>query len=72
MEEKIRVIKGSVEETFLLPPRGRACETQRANLRLVDKKAVEIIARIDCDFTEIAKMHSDMFGFCDMVYLRVR
>ncbi len=55
MEEKYSIKKGSVEETFLLPLWGRAYETKKANPRLVDKKAVEIIEKIDYDFSVIAK-----------------
>ncbi len=58
MSEKIKVIKGSIEETFLLPLWGRAYETKKDKPRLVDKKALEIIDKIDYDFSEIAKTQS--------------
>lgn len=53
MSEKIRVTTGNVQETLLLPLWGRAYETQKSNPRLVDKSAVEIIQRIDYDFSGI-------------------
>lgn len=52
-DEKISVVKGSVQETLLLPLWGRAYETQQARPRLVDDKAVEIIGKIDYDFSTI-------------------
>lgn len=55
MNEKIRIEKGSIQETLLLPLWGRAHETQKSNPRLVDERAVEIIETIDYDFTDIAK-----------------
>ncbi len=55
MEQKIKVKKGSIEETLLLPLWGRAFETQKDHPRLIDKKAVEIIQTIDYDFSEIEK-----------------
>ena len=58
MEEKIRIEKGNIQETLLLPLWGRAVETQKDNPRLVDKKAVEIIDKLDYDFSDIAKTQS--------------
>lgn len=55
MEQKIKVKKGTVEETLLLPLWGRAYETQKAKPRLIDEKAVEIIDKLDYDFSEIEK-----------------
>ncbi len=55
METKIKVKKGTVEETLLLPLWGRAYETQKKNPRVIDKKAVEIMSKLDYDFSEIAK-----------------
>ncbi len=55
MDQKIRVKKGSIEETLLLPLWGRAYETQKKHPRLMDEKAVEIIKSIDYDFSEIEK-----------------
>ncbi len=55
MTQKIRVKKGSIEETLLLPLWGRAYETQKKHPRLMDEKAVEIIKSIDYDFSEIEK-----------------
>ncbi|PIE68617.1 MAG: polyketide biosynthesis methyltransferase [Deltaproteobacteria bacterium] len=58
MNQKIKVKKGTVEETLLLPLWGRAYETQRKHPRLMDAKAVEIIKAIDYDFSEIEKTQS--------------
>ncbi len=55
MEHKFKVKKGTVEETLLLPLWGRAYETQKPNPRMKDEKAVEIISKLDYDFSEIIK-----------------
>ncbi len=55
MKEKIKITTGSIQETFLLPLWGRAVETQKDNPRLVDEKAVEIMEKVDYDFSEIQK-----------------
>ncbi len=55
MEHKFEVKKGTVEETLLLPLWGRAYETQKSKPRMKDEKAVEIINKLDYDFSEIAK-----------------
>jgi O-methyltransferase involved in polyketide biosynthesis len=53
MEQKISITKGSVQETLLLPLWGRAYETQQAEPRLIDNKAVEIMDKVDYDFSTI-------------------
>jgi O-methyltransferase involved in polyketide biosynthesis len=53
MGQKIRIKKGNVQETLLLPLWGRAVETQKDKPRLIDKKAFEIIDRFDYDFSAI-------------------
>jgi len=55
MVKKIKVELGKVQETLLLPLWGRAVESQKEDLRLVDGMAVEIINKIDHDFTTITK-----------------
>ena len=55
MEQKIKINKGTVQETLLLPLWGRAYETQRSNPRLIDENAVKIIKNIDYNFSEIEK-----------------
>ncbi|PID94224.1 MAG: hypothetical protein CSA95_04085 [Bacteroidetes bacterium] len=55
MGTKIKVKKGTVEETLLLPLWGRAYETQKKNPRIIDNKAVEIMSKLDYDFSDIAK-----------------
>ena len=56
--KKIKIKKGNVQETLLLPLWGRAIETQKDRPRLIDKKAVEVIDRLDYDFSTIAKTQS--------------
>ncbi|MEM9673172.1 MAG: class I SAM-dependent methyltransferase [Cyclobacteriaceae bacterium] len=53
MEQKISITKGSVQETLLLPLWGRAYETQQKEPRLIDNKAVEIVGKVDYDFSTI-------------------
>jgi O-methyltransferase involved in polyketide biosynthesis len=55
MKQKIKIKKGTVQETLLLPLWGRAYETQKSNPRLIDKNAVEIIKNFDYDFSDIEK-----------------
>lgn len=58
MEQKIKFLRGTIQETLLLPLWGRAHETQKNNPRLIDKKAVDIIKKIDYDFSTIEKTQS--------------
>ena len=58
MTQKISIEKGNIQETLLLPLWGRAFETQQCNPRLIDKKAVQIIEKIDYDFSDIEKTQS--------------
>jgi O-methyltransferase involved in polyketide biosynthesis len=51
--QKIKLIKGNVQETLFLPLWGRATETKTSNPRIVDNKAVEIIDKLDYDFSTI-------------------
>lgn len=53
MKQKIKIKKGNVQETLLLPLWGRAYETKQAKPRLIDKKAVEIMEKIDYDFSTV-------------------
>lgn len=55
MNEKIAVQVGQVQETLLLPLWGRAIESKKTNPLFVDEKAVEIIDRIDYDFSTISE-----------------
>jgi O-methyltransferase involved in polyketide biosynthesis len=54
MMEKIHVELDSVPKTLFLPLWGRACETRKARPLLVDTKALEIIGRVDFDFSTLA------------------
>ncbi len=55
MSKKLKIDKGTVEETCLLPLWGRAYETKKKNPRIVDEEAVKIIQMIDYDFSNIEK-----------------
>ena len=54
MADKTTVELGPVQKTLLLPLWGRAVETRKEEPLLVDKTAVEIIDRLDYDFSTIA------------------
>lgn len=63
MSDKLTVELGNVQKTLLLPLWGRAVETQKTKPLLIDKTALEIINKIDFDFskftnniTELSKM----------------
>ena len=58
MEQKISIKKGHIQETLLLPLWGRAYETQNSTPRLIDKKAVEILGKLDYDFSQIEETQS--------------
>ena len=55
MPDKIKIELGKVQETLLLPLWGRATETQKEHPKIIDKKAAEIIEKIDYDFTTISR-----------------
>lgn len=58
MDQKIKINKGTIQETLLLPLWGRAHETQKNKPRLIDTNAVEIIKQIEYDFSNIEKTQS--------------
>jgi O-methyltransferase involved in polyketide biosynthesis len=53
MNGKIAVDLGNVQKTMLLPLWGRAVETQKEHPLLVDRTALEIVGKIDYDFSTI-------------------
>lgn len=53
MAQKVNVDLGHVQKTLLLPLWGRAVETRKTKPMLVDQSAVEIIDKIDFDFSTI-------------------
>ena len=63
MSEKINVELGNVQKTLFLPLWGRAVETQKANPRLVDHMAMEIIQKVDFDFSSMTRNISDSSQF---------
>jgi O-methyltransferase involved in polyketide biosynthesis len=52
VEQKIKVELGSVQKTLLLPLWGRAKEARKPSPLLVDRAALEIVDRLDYDFSE--------------------
>lgn len=60
MSEKIVVDLGNVQKTLFLPLWGRAYETKKAQPLLVDKTALEIIDKIDFDFSTMTKNISEL------------
>ncbi len=55
MGEKIRIQLTKVQETLLLPLWGRAVEAKKPNPQLFDKKALDIIEKLDYDFSTITQ-----------------
>ncbi len=60
MKEKSTIKLGDIQKTLILPLWGRAFETQKNKPLLIDRKAVEIIGKIDYDFDAIAKEMSEI------------
>ncbi|MEM9464070.1 MAG: class I SAM-dependent methyltransferase [Actinomycetota bacterium] len=58
MTEKLPVNLGAVQETLLIPLLGRAHETARPGGLIHDPKAVEIVERLDYDFSKWEKARS--------------
>ena len=57
MGQKIKITKGSIQETLLLPLWGRAYEAQKNNPQLIDKKAVEILKTLIMIFQPLKKLN---------------
>ena len=55
MAHNIKVQLGTVQETLVLPLWGRAVESVKAQPKLVDTKAMEIVQQLDYDFSLITK-----------------
>jgi O-methyltransferase involved in polyketide biosynthesis len=68
MTEKISPTLYGVAETLLIPLYLRAIETQRADAMLKDEAAVDMVSRIDFDFSRIKLQGHDLLG----LILRVR
>lgn len=60
MPEKIAIDLGNVQKTLFLPLWGRAYESKRPRPLLVDKLAVEIMAKVDYDFSTLAQTMSPL------------
>ena len=55
MSERDAVDLGDVQRTLFLPLWGRACESKKDHPLLVDEMALEIIERVDFDFSTMAR-----------------
>jgi O-methyltransferase involved in polyketide biosynthesis len=60
MKPKFSINKGPIQETLLLSLWGGAVEAQKDKPRLIDEKPVEIIDRLDHDFSAITGKMSSM------------
>jgi O-methyltransferase involved in polyketide biosynthesis len=60
MQEKLAVELGNIQKTLLLPLWGRAVATQKAQPLMIDSTAVEIINKIDYDFSVLAANISEI------------
>jgi O-methyltransferase involved in polyketide biosynthesis len=60
MTEKIAVELGNVQKTLFLPLWGRAEESRKTRALLVDKTALEIMEKVDYDFTTISQKTSPL------------
>ena len=53
--EKVRIEKNTVQETLVIPLYGRKMCTERFPALFQDKKALELIGRLDYDFSALEK-----------------
>ncbi len=60
--EKLKVTLGPVQETLLIPLWGRACATRNKSGLLDDPLAVEIVEKLDYDFTKWEKGPSGLMS----------
>lgn len=60
MPEKIAIDLGNVQKTLFLPMWGRAFESKKANPLLADKTALEIIEKVDYDFSTLTQNLSEL------------
>jgi len=63
MENRIKIELDNVQETLLLPLWGRAVEAKKEHPRLTDKLAVEIIGKLDYDFSTISQNISSLIQY---------
>jgi len=60
MSSKVVADLGNVQKTLFLPLWGRAHETRKTNPLLIDRTALEIIEKVDFDFSTITKNISEL------------
>jgi O-methyltransferase involved in polyketide biosynthesis len=53
----------AVSRTLLIPLYFRAMESQRPDGLIHDPKAVELVGKLDCDFSEVQKMKNEQVSF---------
>ena len=58
--EKISINLGNVQKTLFLPLWGRAVESGKEHPELVDNAAVEIMKKVDYDFSTISTGKDDL------------
>lgn len=61
MEEKIKIKKGSVQETLIIPLYGRKLCTERFSSLYEDKISVDVINKLDYDFSDLNKKAKSAF-----------
>jgi O-methyltransferase involved in polyketide biosynthesis len=67
MSDKVNVDLGPVQRTMFLPLWGRAVESRKKHPLLVDKKALEIMEKVDYDFSPIAGNINELSRFAWIV-----
>ncbi len=53
----------AVSRTLLIPLYFRAMESQRPNALIRDPKAVELVSRLDCDFSDVQKLKKEQVNY---------
>lgn len=67
MNNKIQIELGSVQETLMLPLWGRAMEAKKHNPMIADTMALDILNKLDYDFTKLEKNLNEMSQICWVV-----
>lgn len=60
MDEKVKLNLGDIQKTLFLPLWGRAIETKKKRPSLVDETAVNIIEKVDVDFSKASENLDDL------------
>jgi len=62
MTVKEKITLGEVQETLFIPLYSRAVETKKENPKIIDKEAVELMDRIDYDFSKFESGKGSQWG----------